>query len=68
MLLFLQSSSVPADSSVPATPPQTVELSAAQMAEIGAQINGAALWLGALLAVLVICMGTLMLVTVLGGR
>lgn len=50
------------------TPPQRVELSPEQMAQIGDQINGAAYWVSGFLAVGIFALGIVMLVVVLGGR
>ena len=57
-----------APSDPPPDVPQTVQLTAEQMAQIGAQINGAALWISAFLAVLLVAIGALMYVSLIGGR
>ncbi len=65
-LIFAQTTSP--ETTNPDAAAQPVRLSDAQMAAIGDQINGAAMFLGAILLVAVLCLGAIAFILAIGGR
>jgi hypothetical protein len=67
MILYLLQTAAP-DPSLCSASPCLVKLTDEQMAQIGAQINGAALFVAAFLAVGLAALGAILYVTLIGGR
>ncbi len=67
MFLYLLQTAAP-QSAASSASALTVKLTDEQMAQIGAQINGAALFVAAFLAVGLVALGAMLYVTLIGGR